>query len=131
MVEIENEEIFGKVVAEALVAVDTNPVLPTWEKLRCVNAIAKAAFRIRQSGTFMDFNAAERTLLIWSDSNEIYDIRADNVCSCQAAQNGNMCWHRCAKRILEYYTIAETVAARIEYFQSEGWTVGAEQMAGV
>ncbi len=86
MIEITNQDIFGKVIADALVTVEAK-ALPIWEKTRCINAIAKAAARIETSGCFMDFNPGEDLLLIWSDSNEIYEINKDGRCQCKAQAN--------------------------------------------
>ncbi len=106
MIEITNQDIFGKVVADALVVVGQRNDLPKSDRTRCVNAIAKAAARIETSGCFMDFNVGEDLLLIWSDSNEIYEIAGDGRCQCKAQANDVMCWHRVAKRLLERYNEA-------------------------
>lgn len=102
MITISNEEIFGKVVSDALVSVESKG-LPSWEKVRCVNAIAKAAARIETSGCFMDYDAGEDRLLIWSDSNEIYEVGMNGRCQCKAQEHDFICWHRTAKRIIERY----------------------------
>jgi hypothetical protein len=104
MIEIQNEEIFGKVIADALVRVDQNHQLPTWEKTRHINAIAKAARRIQEQGCFMDWDGDADQLLIWSQgTNLIYIVGHDGRCQCRAQFEGKMCWHRAAKRIVELY----------------------------
>lgn len=42
MINIANEQLFGKVIAEALATVGNNPELDEAGRKRCVNAIAKA-----------------------------------------------------------------------------------------
>mgnify|MGYP003390327606 CR=1 FL=1 len=103
MIEIENEEIFGKVIAASLKRVDDNRQINTIEKLRWVNAIAKATTQIERRGCFMDWNSENETLLIWSESNEIYE--PGNSCTCLSAMNGNPCWHVAAKRLYELYAL--------------------------
>ncbi len=106
MIEITNQDIFGKVVADALVVVGQRNDLPEADRTRCINAIAKAAVRIETSGCFMEFDAGEDLLLIWSDSNEIYEINSDDRCQCKAQEHDIVCWHRVAKRLLERYNEA-------------------------
>ena len=114
MIEITDTKLFGKVIADALVKVDTNSTLNTWEKTRWINAISKAAVQIEDFSTFMTWQPEKgNTLLIWSSkSNEIYE--ANGVCQCQAYINGYPCWHRAAKKIVEnYLKAAETSKPRI------------------
>jgi len=106
MIEITNAEVFGKVIADALTSVGENASLQTLEAKRCVNAIAKAAARIESSGCYMDYNADEDRLLLWSDSNEIYELKADGRCQCIAQSHGVICWHKAAKRLIERYNEA-------------------------
>ena len=106
MIEIVNENLFAKVIADSLSVVDKNTGTNTWEKIRLVNAIAKAAAKLQSRWEFITYDAAENNLLIWSDSNEIYEITADGRCQCFAQANGFICWHRVAKRLLELYFAA-------------------------
>lgn len=106
MIQIQNEEIFGREIADALVTVDQNTDLQTWKKVRWTNAIAKAAYRIQTSGTFMDWDGDADRLLIWSDSNEIYELNGNFKCTCKAATQGYPCWHKAAKRLIERYNAA-------------------------
>jgi hypothetical protein len=132
MIKIENEDLFGKVIADAVATVDANFQINTFEKTRAINAIAKAAHRIQTSGSFMEYSADDGNLLIWSDSNEIYEIKPDGRCQCKAHMNGYICWHRAAKRLLEHYFTAEREAADVEYMQDEGWSRdGAMQILGL
>lgn len=129
MIEIQNEELWGKIIAEELAAVDGNRSLTTWEKTRFVNALAKAAHRVETSGAFMDFDRGADKLLIWSDSNEIYEVNGDKTCACRAFLNGHVCWHRAAKRLISRYTLAEQIEHLVEH---EGWTpAGAREVLGV
>ena len=111
MIEIINENLFAKVIADSLSVVDKNTGTNTWEKIRLVNAIAKAAAKLQSRWEFITYDAAENNLLIWSDSNEIYEITADGRCQCTAQSNGFICWHRVAKRLLELYFAALTAPA--------------------
>ncbi len=122
MIEIRDTDLFGKIVAEELAAVNGNAALNDWEKVRFVNALAKATRRIETSGAFMDFDREADKLLIWSDSNEIYEVNGNKTCVCKAAMNGNVCWHRAAKRLVSRYILAESIEDQIEYLQSEGWS---------
>lgn len=132
MIEIKNEDLFGKIIAEEMTSVHGNQTLTTWEMTRFVNALAKAAYRVQTSGTFMDFDRESDTLVIWSDSNQIYTVGTDRQCQCKAAMNGNVCWHRAAKRLISRYLLAESVEEHIEYLQSEGWSkAGAVAVLGV
>lgn len=103
MITIENTNIWAKVIADAVKAIDANIALQSWEKLRYLNAVAKAAHRVDTSGHFMDYSADDDRLLIWSDSNEIYTVERDGKCQCLAFMKGYMCWHRAAKRLMENY----------------------------
>lgn len=133
MIEIKNEEIWGKVVAEELASVNGNRLLTTWEVTRFVNALAKATARIERDGVFMDFDRKSDKLIIWSNSNEIYEINGDKTCQCRAFLNGNVCWHRAAKRLVSRYLLAEAVEMEIEHLtEHQGWTrSGAMQYLGV
>jgi hypothetical protein len=107
MIEIENSAVFGEVIAEALKTVDANSGIQTWEKIRAVNAIAKAAARMQDPAFayWMEFNGDADEMLIWnSRSNCIYTVK--DACQCMAAQNGVICWHRAAKRLYELYLAA-------------------------
>lgn len=115
MIEIKNEELFGKIIAEEMASINGNRVLTTWEMTRFVNALAKASLRIQTSGTFMDFDREADKLTIWSDSNLIYTVGADKTCQCKAAINGNVCWHRAAKRLVSRYLLAEAVTGTISH----------------
>lgn len=122
MIEIKDTDLFGKIVAEELTAVYGNAGLNDWEKVRFVNALAKATAQVEKSSIFMDYDREADKLLIWSDSNQIYEVNADKTCQCRAALNGNVCWHRAAKRLISRYLLAESTEEQIEYLQSEGWS---------
>jgi hypothetical protein len=106
MITISNNEVFGKVIAAALASVGENTGLGTDEQKRCVNAIAKAAARTETRGCFMDYEAGGDRMLIWSDSNEIYEIGPDGRCQCHAQAHDIICWHKAAKRIIQRYNEA-------------------------
>lgn len=107
MIEIKDDALFGQIIAESVAAVNSHLVITSGDQIRAVNAIAKATARIQSSGSFMDFDRELDRLLIWSDSNEIYEINANGLCQCQAAVHGHLCWHRAAKRLLTKYFEAQ------------------------
>lgn len=67
---------------------------PRWEA-----AIARAK-REFESNPYMHWDG--RTLLVLSDSNEIYVVD-DRGCQCQSFQWKKPCWHRAAARLLRRY----------------------------
>jgi hypothetical protein len=109
MIEIRDEELWGKIISEEMASINGNRALTTVETIRFVNTLAKAAVRVEQSGAFMDFDQANGKLLIWSDSNEIYEVNGDKTCQCIAFRNGRVCWHRAAKRLVSRYLLAESI----------------------
>lgn len=116
MIKIENPAIFAKCVADALIVIDANASLNTLEKLRAVNAVAKAANRIQSDGCFMDFDADADRFVIWSQgSNNVYEMSPGRVCGCVAEQHGQICWHKAAKRLIELYNTAMLMALASDY----------------
>ena len=110
MLQIENKDRFGKVIADALSKVELT-VANTQTKKRWINAIAKAAVEIEENGVFMTWMEADKSLLIWSQkSNNIYT--ANGVCSCRAFEQGSPCFHRAAVRLVRLYM--ETESAPVE-----------------
>ncbi len=109
MLEIENKDRFGKVIAGALGKVELT-VTDAQTKKRWIRAIAKAAVEIEQNGVFMTWQEEDHSLLIWSQkSNQIYS--ANGVCQCRAFEQGSPCFHRAAARLIRIYMEPETVAA--------------------
>ena len=105
MLEIENKELFGKVIADALSRVEQTTA-DAQTKKRWINAISKAAVEIEQNGVFMTWQDAEQSLLIWSQkSNHIYS--ANGVCQCRAFEQASPCFHRAAARLVRLYIEAE------------------------
>jgi hypothetical protein len=88
MIEINNRDLFGKVIAESLVKIDSNGEINTAQKLRWVNAIGKAVARMEDDTTFMNWDAEIETLLILSESLGIYE--ANNTCQCKAYLSGGV-----------------------------------------
>jgi hypothetical protein len=109
MLEIENKDRFGKVIADSLSKIEQT-VTDAQTKKRWLNAIAKAAAEIEQNGVFMTWQEEDHSLLIWSQkSNNIYT--ATEVCQCRAFEQGSPCFHRAAARLVRLYLEPETVAA--------------------
>lgn len=101
MIEIQDKDKFGKVVADALANVELNGKDASAKK-RWINAIAKATVEIEQNGVFMTWQSEESSLLIWSQkSNQIYT--ANGVCQCRAFEKGLPCFHRAAARLVRLY----------------------------
>jgi hypothetical protein len=116
MIKIENPNIFAKCVADALKAIDANPSLNTGEKLRLVNAVAKASNRIQTDGCFMDYDGDADRLIIWSQtSNNVYTVSPGRSCGCVADQHGVTCWHKVAKRLVVLYNAQMLAALASDY----------------
>ncbi len=82
MLQIENKDKFGKVIADALSKLEQTAT-DAQTKKRWVRAIAKATVEIEENGVFMTWQEADKSLLIWSQkSNKIYT--ANGVCQCRA-----------------------------------------------
>ena len=77
MINIANEQIFGKVIADALAVVGNNSNLDEGGRKRCVNSITKAVAWIERSGTWTNLDDETGNMLIWSNSNEVYEIGPD------------------------------------------------------
>ncbi len=101
MLEITNQELFGKVIAAALAKVELT-VTDARTKSRWINAISKAAVEIEENGVFMTWQEDDQSLLIWSQkTNNIYT--ANGVCQCRAFEQGSACFHRAAARLVRLY----------------------------
>ncbi len=101
MLEITNQELFGKVIADALARVELS-VTDAKTKSRWINAISKAAVEIEENGVFMTWQEDDQSLLIWSQkTNNIYS--ANGVCQCRAFEQGSACFHRAAARLVRLY----------------------------
>lgn len=125
MIKIENQTIFARCVANALVTIDNNRAINTGEKLRAINAVGKAVNRIETDGCFMDYDADADRLVIWSQtSNLVYELRPGRPCGCVADQHGLICWHKAAKRLIELYNAAMMAALCSEYVS--GCSIGAK-----
>ena len=133
MLQIENKDRFGKVIADALSKVELTAT-DTQTKKRWINAIAKAAFEIEENGVFMTWLDGSQSLLIWSQkSNNIYT--ANGVCQCRAFEQGSPCFHRAAARLVRLYMETENVpvqaqAEEIPYLKPT-IQVKAERIAGI
>jgi hypothetical protein len=133
MLQIENKDTFGKVIAAALSKVEQTVTIAK-TKARWINAIARATVEIEENGVFMTWMCDSQSLLIWSQkSNEIYS--SNGICQCRAFAQGSPCFHRAAARIVRLYLEAETVPVKVkpEGFQYPKRTVQvkAERVAGI
>ena len=123
MIEIENQEIFGKIIADAFAKIETSS-LKTWEKVRWFNSVVKAVVLIEEQPEFLEFHADEDMLTVWNlETNMVYN--ANGVCECEAGRRGNPCKHRSAKRLIKNYLSAverETAAVLAEVeAEHENW----------
>ena len=107
MLEIKDRKFFLEIAADAIVQADVN-LTDKKERTRWVNAIAKGIKLLDERGEFITWMSDEKSLLIWSDSNEIY--AANGVCQCEAYKNGIArrnkpfpCKHRALARIVRLY----------------------------
>jgi hypothetical protein len=126
MLQIENKNIFGKVIADSLSKVEQT-VTDAQTKRRWVRAIAKATVEIEQNGDFMTWMEEDKSLLIWSQkSNNIY--AANGVCQCRAFEQGSPCFHRAAARLVRIYKGMEAVQVEMVqlYMKAESVPVQAQ-----
>ncbi len=131
MLQIENKDRFGKVIADALSKVEQT-VNDAQNKKRWINAIAKATVEIEENGCFMTWMEADKSLLIWSQkSNNIY--AANGVCQCRAFEQGSPCFHRAAARMVRLYLEAENAPVQAEEipYLKPSIPVKAERIAGI
>jgi hypothetical protein len=131
MLQIENKDKFGKVIADSLSKVEQT-VTDAQTKKRWINAIAKATVEIEENGVFMTWMEADKSLLIWSQkSNSIY--AANGVCQCRAFEQGSPCFHRAAARLVRLYMEAENALVQAEDVSYLKPTVErkAERIAGI
>ncbi len=132
MLQIENKDKFGKVIADALSKVELTADAQT--KKRWINAIAKAVVEIEENGVFMTWQEADKSLLLWSQkSNNIY--AANGVCQCRAFEQGVPCFHRAAARLVRIYLETEDspvkVKARDIHYLKQTVQIKAELVAGI
>ncbi len=131
MLQIENKDRFGKVIADALSKVELTAT-DAQTKKRWIRAIAKAVVEIEENGVFMTWMEADKSLLIWSQkSNSIY--AANGVCQCRAFEQGSPCFHRAAARLVRLYMETESVpvqAEEIPYLKTSAERK-AERVAGI
>ncbi len=131
MLQIENKDKFGKVIADALSKVELTVADPQTKK-RWIRAIAKAAVEIEENGCFMTWMDDSQSLLIWSQkSNEIYS--ANGVCQCRAFEQGSPCFHRAAARLVRLYMETENAPVQAEEnpYLKPTVQIKAERVAGI
>jgi hypothetical protein len=131
MLQIENKDTFGKVIANALSKIELT-VTDAKTKTRWINAVAKAVAEIFANGVFMTWMEDSQSLLIWSQkSNQIYT--SNGVCQCRAFEQGVPCFHRCAARLVRIYLEAESVPVTAEEIPYLKPTIErkAERIAGI
>jgi len=107
MLEIRDRNFFLQIVADAIAQAELT-LSDERERTRWVNAIAKGVKLLEDRGEFITWMPEDKSLLIWSDSNEIY--AANGVCQCQAYTNGLArrnkpfpCKHRALARLVRLY----------------------------
>ena len=101
-IEINNNDLFGKVIAEALAKVENNGSLTSGLKIRWINAIGAAAALIEDQPEWLEFHPDLNMLTVWNQkTNMVYN--ANGVCECLASQRGFPCKHRAAKQLIKHY----------------------------
>ena len=107
MLEITDTKFFAHIVADALVQAELN-CADRKERTRWATAIGKGVAMLHANPTFIHWQANDKSLLIWSDSNEIYS--ANGVCQCRAFTEGIKqrgkpfpCRHRALARLVRLY----------------------------
>jgi hypothetical protein len=133
MLQIENKDTFGKVIADALSKVEQT-VTDAQTKRRWIRAIAKATVEIEENGCFMTWMSDSQSLLIWSQkSNQIYS--SNGVCQCRAFEQGSPCFHRAAARLIRLYMEAENVPVKVKSenipYLKKTTQVKAERVGGI
>ena len=122
MIELENKDLFGKTVADALARVELT-VKDDKTKKRWINAISKAVVEIEQIGVFMNWQEESHSILIWSQkSNEIYT--SNGVCQCRAFEQNSPCFHRADARLVRLYMEAVTAAIVTQALQEKMYPIG-------
>ncbi len=112
MLQIENKDRFGKVIADSLTKIELT-VTDAKNKRRWIRAIAKAVVELEENGVFMTWMENDKSLLIWSQkSNNIYT--ANGVCQCRAFEQGSACFHRAAARLVRLYMETENVPVQAQ-----------------
>ena len=91
-----NQETLAEIAAESIARI--NPEQPNAK--RWINAIAKAVVEI-ENNPFMTWQPESHSLLILSDSGNIYT--ANGTCQCKAYASGYPCKHRAAARLIVRY----------------------------
>jgi hypothetical protein len=106
MLNIEDKEFFMGIVTDAIAQAKIN-CTDAKEVTRWINAIAKGVRLYEDRADFITV-MDDKSLLIWSDSNEIYS--ANGVCQCRAFTTGlNQrgkpfpCKHRALARLVRLY----------------------------
>lgn len=109
MIQINDRNLLGKIIADSLVKINSNTDLNTAEKLRWVNAIAKAALRIENSKDYIfNYDLENETLTIWKVvKNNLGLVKKDGSCDCLAYIANQPCWHRAAGQLYKNYLEAE------------------------
>ncbi len=131
MLQIENKDRFGKVIADALSKVELT-VTDAQTKKRWIRAIAKAVAEIEENGNFMSWMAEDKSLLIWSQKTDgVYT--SNGVCQCRAFVQGVPCFHRAAARLVRIYLETEDAPVQAEEITYLKQTVErkAERIAGI
>lgn len=109
MIEInKNASLWAQIISEEIIAVDTNPALTTFEKFRRITALAKSAHKIEDDSTFIHFDPADKSLLLFTDSANVYRV-SDQRCQCRDALYGDVCWHRAAHRLISRFALANAI----------------------
>lgn len=100
MIEIKYMNIFREVISDAIAKTQAASDIGEDQKLRWIRAINRAAQLLTEHGEFI--TPMEDHLLIWSDSNEIYE--ANGACQCKAFEAGKPCKHRAAAKLYKRYS---------------------------
>lgn len=107
MLEIKDTKFFLEIVADAVAQTEIT-LTDEKERNRWINAIANGVRLLEDNYAFITWQPDSKSLLILSDSNQIYS--ANGVCQCKAYTNGINsrnkpfpCKHRALARIVRLY----------------------------
>lgn len=126
---IENWSIFESCVREVLVRIERKD-LTAQRKRRACRAVRKAVIRMRSDKALLHYDAdADRFVIASETSTKIYEISPGRRCGCIAGQNGVICWHKAAKRLIELYNAAMLAALCSEYVAERSLKTGRAKTA--
>ena len=110
MLKIENPTLLHQVIADAISNVHFC-AQSRERRNRWINALARATYELQNRPQFLKWEEVEKSLQIWSESNEFYFV-SSGKCQCDAFATKQPCWHRAVYKIVSLYFEKMTEANR-------------------